>query len=458
MMIMESPSASQAPNPPISLPYGFEARDYQVPLYRAMDRGCLRGIGVWHRRAGKDKSAWNYTVKRAARRVGAYYYYFPTMAQGRKILWEGMDRDGMRFLAHVPPELIQGKPDNQEMRIELVNGSIIRIVGTDRSEVVGPNPVGCVFSEFSLQNPRAWNYVRPILAENGGWAIFLFTPRGRNHAWRLLRMARGNPEWFEQVLTVDDTHAIAQQAIEDERAAGMSDDLIQQEFYCSFDLGMEGAYYAKILTKISAKGQVGHVPYDPIVPVNTWWDLGVGDSTAIWWTQFIGQEIHLIDYYEASGEALEHYAKQIRARDYLYGKHYAPHDAAARSLQTGKSLVQVAKSLGLDLEVMPATGVEYGIEAVRGLLPRCWFDERACEHGIEALEQYRKAINQRLSDESHTTFVDHPLHDWTSHGADAFRIMAVAYRHQFQGLFNGRAPSQGKRQEQAVRTENPYAY
>lgn len=454
MTPMDSPSEA-TPNQ-ISLPHRFDPRGYQLPLYRAMDGGCLRGIQVWHRRAGKDKTDFNYVVKRAARERGAYYYYFPTMAQGRKILWEGMDRSGMPFLHHIPPELLAGRPDNQEMKLTLVNGSIIRVVGTDRTEVVGPNPRGCVFSEFSLQNPRAWNYVRPILAENGGWAIFNFTPRGRNHAWRLLRMAKGNPGWFTQLLTVDDTGAISKEAIEDERRAGMSEDLIQQEFYCSFDLGMEGAYYAKILTAIAAKGQVGRCPYDPAVPVYTVWDLGVGDSTAIWFVQFVGQEIHLIGYYEASGEPLEHYAKVIKAKGWLYAKHLVPHDANARSLQTGRSLVDLAKLLGLVLEVQPATGVEYGIEVVRGLLGRCWFDEVDAAAGLEALEQYRKAVNERLSDEQHTTFMDHPLHDWTSHGADAFRVMAVYYRQAIQGLFDTNRGPNANRQQQAVRHTNPY--
>jgi len=221
---------------PVTIPYGFTPRDYQLPFLRAADAGIKRIVVVWHRRAGKDKTLFNLVVKRALERVGAYYYFFPTYRQGKKILWDGMDKGGSPFLAHIPASLIQSKNDT-EMKIRLINGSVIQIIGTDNVDsIVGTNPIGCVFSEYALQDPLAWEYIRPILRENGGWAVFNFTPRGRNHGYALYQIALKNPdEWYCEVLTVDDTGALTRADIQAERDAGMAEGLIQQEFFCSFD-------------------------------------------------------------------------------------------------------------------------------------------------------------------------------------------------------------------------------
>ena len=218
--------------PTVDIPYKFEPRDYQLPFLRAMDGGLRRAVKVWHRRAGKDKTDLNYQIKSACNKRGYYPYFFPTTSMGKRILWQGMDKTGFKFLDHFPPEIIE-KKNESEMYIVLKNGSIWQIIGTDKIENVGVNPIGCVFSEFSLQNPNAWELIRPILAENGGWSIFNFTPRGRNHAYDLLKMANKNEHWFSEVRGVDNTNAISLEAIQDERDSGMSSDMVQQEFYCS---------------------------------------------------------------------------------------------------------------------------------------------------------------------------------------------------------------------------------
>ena len=225
----------------VTLPHQWRARPYQVPLWNAMvNDGKKRAVCVWHRRAGKDLTLINITTAMMHKRKGIYYYFFPTYGQGKKILWDGMTKSGFKFLDHIPESLIVKKNDT-EMKLEVVNGSILQVVGTDNYDsIMGTNPVGCVFSEYSLQDPKAWEFIRPILLENEGWAIFNFTPRGQNHAKDLYDMARGNPEWFCQRLTVDDTtgfdgeRIVTDDMIDGERLSGMSETMIQQEYYCDF--------------------------------------------------------------------------------------------------------------------------------------------------------------------------------------------------------------------------------
>lgn len=405
----------------LTFPYKFTPRPYQLSVFKAIDSGIKRAVCVWHRRAGKDKTLINLLTKQAVQRKGIYYYLYPTGTWGRRALWYGLDKDGFPFLGHIPEE-IRARMREDEMRIELKNGSSIQIIGTDRLELVGPNPVGCVFSEYSLQSPHAWEYIRPILAENEGWAVFNYTPRGRNHGWDLYSMAKDNPDWFCELLTVDDTGAISQEAIEAERKAGMSDELIKQEFFCFFDYGLEGAFYLKQLSEARKEGRICRVPVEKL-PVHTAWDLGRKDATAIWFFQLVGLEVHLVDYYENSGEELEHYAKVLQDKGYLYGEHYAPHDAAAKRL-SGPSVEERGAELGLDFIVMEQErDIFAGIEIARSIFPRCWFDEQRTKAGLNALMNYQKEY-----DEKHKVFKTRPLHDWSSNGADAFRYMARAVK------------------------------
>lgn len=407
----------------LTIPHQFEPRPYQLPALRALDSGIKRAVAVWHRRAGKEKTFLNHTIKAAFQRVGTYFYVFPTYAQGRKILWQGMDRDGFPFMNHIPKQVIETKHE-QDMRIKLVNGSAIQVIGSDKIDsIVGTNPVGVVFSEYSLQDPRAWDYLRPILRENGGWAIFDFTPRGKNHGYQLYEMARENPDWFCQLLTVDDTGALKPADIEAERNAGMSEEMIQQEFYCSFEGVMFGAYYGKQMKEAEDSGRITKVDYEPGIGVETWWDLGIGDATAIWFTQTIGREIHVIDYYEQTGEGLAHYAKYLQSLPYIYSGHHAPHDIEVRELGTGRSRKEVAAEYGIAFDVVENLPFEDGIEAARTFLGRCWFDRHKCERGLNALRNYRKEY-----DDKHEIFKLKPLHDWASHGADAFRYLAVGHK------------------------------
>ena len=220
----------------INLPLNYVPRVYQLPFLEAMDKGQKRAVIVWHRRAGKDKTCLNLIIKKMYERVGMYYYFFPTYNQGKKVLWDGIDKEGKKFLEHFPPQLIAQKNET-ELKIKMQNGSLFQIIGTDNIDaIVGTNPIGCIFSEYALQNPKAWDYVRPILAENSGWAVFIFTPRGMNHGWKILQQARKS-EWFNQILTVENTRAISEEALREEREQ-MPQDLFEQEYFCKF---IEGA-------------------------------------------------------------------------------------------------------------------------------------------------------------------------------------------------------------------------
>lgn len=230
----------------IELPYRFIPRDYQLPFLKALDKGIKRFILVWHRRSGKDKTVFSQLPKKMFERVGLYFYILPTYTQGNKVIWNGIDKDGFRFLDHIPKDIIKGEPNQTEMRVELVNGSILQVIGADNIDrIVGTNPIGVVLSEFSLMKSQVWDFLRPILAENGGWTVFVFTPRGMNHAWKLLQQAKENvKEWFWQILTVDDTHAIPQEVIDQERKE-MPQDLFEQEYYCKFIEGA-GQFFKRI--------------------------------------------------------------------------------------------------------------------------------------------------------------------------------------------------------------------
>jgi hypothetical protein len=220
----------------IDIPYNHSPRIYQIPFWSAMEDGRKRACLVWHRRSGKDLTAVNWTVTAMTERIGTYYHAFPEYNQGRKVMWDGMDGEGKKFTDHIPKDL-RKSTNNTEMKIELVNGSIWQIIGADNYDsVVGANPVGIVFSEWAISDkyPQAWDYFRPMLVENGGWAVFIYTPRGRNHGFDLYRDALDNPDWFCQLLTIDDTQVISREDIDRERRAGYSEDMIQQEFFCSF--------------------------------------------------------------------------------------------------------------------------------------------------------------------------------------------------------------------------------
>lgn len=407
--------------PRVRIPAFYTPRDYQRGPWEYMlqDKPGLRASIVWHRRGGKDLTSINICAFKAFQRVGTYWHVLPTYKQGKQIVWEGLTGDGTPFLNSFPPSLVTRKRD-VEMQLDLINGSKYRVVGSDNIDsLVGTNPVGVVFSEYSIQDPHAWEYIRPILAENGGWAMFIFTPRGKNHGYKLHEMAKKNPNWFSSTLAVSDTGAVSEETIQEERAAGMPEELIQQEFYCSFNAPLVGAYYSTQMTNAERENRITKVPWEPLLPVHTFWDIGVSDQTTIWFMQEYGMEYRMIDYYSNSGEGLAFYKRILQDKPYVYGTHYGPHDLKVREFTTAESRFNAARKLGITFKIVQKHEVADGIEAVRNVLPKVWFDDEKCGPGIESLKSYRKEWNDTTK-----TYASTPLHDWASHAADAFRLFA----------------------------------
>ena len=441
----------------INLPHGWAPRPYQcgemaIPgdwksgwgAWGAMEAGCKRVILLWHRRAGKDLVALNRTIIASQERVGIYWHLFPTAKQGKKNIWEGMTNDGRSFLDFWPAGMI-AKKNETEMKLRLTNGSLWQVVGADNWEeaLVGGNPVGVVISEFAIMRPSVWDIgLRPILRANKGWAIFAYTPRGRNHGHKLYEAAKASPDWFVQRLSIEDSGLLSPEDLDKERAEGMAEEVLQQEYYCSFEAGLVGAYYADLLAKARAENRITAVPYDPRYPVETWWDIGTGDETSIWFKQTIGMQTRLIDYYSKAGKGVDHFAGVLAEKGYSYKRHIGPHDLKQREWGGGgRSRKDQAQSLGLRFEVAPKLSVRDGINAVRALMPQCWFDAEKCGPGIDALNSYTKDY-----DEEKRTFKDEPRHDWASHGADAFRTGTVMQRAE---------PKSGPTQTEAITDENP---
>jgi len=407
----------------LEIPCNFTPRHYQLPFMQAMDEGYKYACLLWPRRHGKDKTAFCYLIKRMIEEVGNYGYVFPTGSLAREAAWQNIDKTGFRLLDHIPKELIKRKVDNM-MFIELKNGSTLKFFGSDKQISVGTAYKGLIFSEFALQNPNAYLYLRPVVLENDGFIIIATTPRGKNHFYDLWQMAQTNPLWYTQKVTWKDGGVFTEKDIQQERDAGMSEEMIRSEYEVDFT-GLVGAYYIKYIDQIRFDGRIGFVPFDSTARVSTAWDLGISDDTSIIFFQVIGNEIHIIETYSNHGESLEHYAQVIHSKPYIYETHYAPHDIENRELGTGLSRKSIASNLGIQFTTLPTLKMRLqdGIEIARGLFPRLWMDENKCRYLIKALENYRREF-----DEKHNVYLERPVHDQYSHLADSFRYMAIAVK------------------------------
>jgi hypothetical protein len=435
----------------IVLPHNWEPREYQLPTYRYM-RGPAprkRAVFVCHRRGGKDLMSVSIIATAAMERVGAYWHMYPEFKQARSAIWNGITSEGepgnegargTKFLDHIPGSLVERAYAN-EMRIKFINGSNYYLVGSDNYDgLMGTNPVGIVFSEWSLMNPACWHYLAPILEENGGWALFIFTFRGKNHGWHLAQQAKINGGWFydERDITVtkkpNGEPVITEAQVQKLRDEGMPEAVIQSEFYNNPDIPLEGAYYAKEMERVKKSGRIGNVPYDARFPVYTAWDIG-HDMTVIVFVQLIHQEIRVIDCIYKSEEGLPHYVARVKEKPYdVYEKHFAPWDMDTREWASGKSRMQIAKDLGIQFSVKPQKpgneGVKDGIEQTRIMLNRCIFDATKCKMLIEGLRSYRAEPDQDKMQftgdqgEPVKVFKDTPMHDWSSHFADSVRVLA----------------------------------
>jgi phage terminase large subunit len=350
--------------------------------------------------------------------AGRFSYVAPFYAQAKSVAWE--------YLKKFSEPLWGQKPNESELRVDLFNGARVRLFGGDNPDALrGMYNDGVVLDEYPLMRQSVWGEViRPTLSDRLGWATFIGTPKGRAGLYDIWK---GREQWegvdmFRLMLRASETGIIPESELQD-AARMMTEDEYAQEYECSFEAAIKGAVYGKLVVQAEkdTPPRITGVPYDPSALVYTAWDLGIGDPTAILFAQLVGREVHIIDWYESAGVDLAHYVSVLRDKPYAYGGHIVPHDADQKELGTGKSRVETMEGLGLrNIEVCPLHRLEDGINAARLFFPRCWFDHRKCEPAIEALKLYRFEYDDKLA-----TLRNIPVHDWTSHTADAFRYLAM---------------------------------
>jgi phage terminase large subunit len=415
----------------ITLPHKFTLRPYQKPLWNYLEAGGKRAIAAWHRRAGKDEVCMHWTAIAAHQRVGTYWTLLPEAAQARKAIWDAVDPvSGLRRIDAAFPKAIRESTHEGEMKIRFKNGSLWQVVGSDNyHSLVGTPPCGLTFSEWARAVPESYGYLNPILTANDGWAIFISTPLGNNQFKRMLDDARTNPKWFAEVLPVQASGAISAEALEESRREYMAlygeiagQALFAQEYECSFASVIPGAYYTAELIACERDGRVGQVDIANDMAVHTAWDLGVDDATAIWCFQIQPGRLHLVDYYENNQHGADHYCQWLNERGY-HGVDFVPHDARVRDWGTGRTRLDVLRSLGRKPRLVPNHTPIDGINAARITLASAHFDAARCQRGIECLRSYCAEWDEHLR-----TFRKTPKHDWASHGADAFRYLAMSWR------------------------------
>lgn len=457
----------------LSIPFGFNMRSYQAHCAQAVDNGATRAITVWHRRSGKDIFWLNQMLKAMvlAPYCGTYLYIFPHLTQGRRDLWDAKtspDSGGRPFRSFIPPQLVMESSET-EMQLTLKPmphqkpqaisdgrggskrvGSVFQVMGADKDSMEnmrGMNAIYAVFSEFADQNEGAWtNIIEPMLLENKGRAAFNFTPKGKNHAYTLYEFARQAPTWYTSLQTITDTRRDAEgedgsrivtdEQIQELRARGVAEEIIQQEYYCSFDGFLQGTIYGDLVKRAQQEGRITRVPHDTNLPVGTMWDIGRTDATAIWFYQVHGPEIRFIDYYANRKQGADHYAKVCRDKPYLYAKMMLPHDATVTGYTaTENTLEFLSRTVCRHCTVVPKTSLQTGVDMTRRLFSRFVFDSHHCDtppspglqSGLEGLRSYRRAFNA-----DHNEYSGDYVHDQHSHPADALRTGATGWEEGLQ--------------------------
>ena len=339
-----------------------------------------------------------------------YAFISPTFKQGKATAWDYIKQ----FAGKIPGTRF----NESELRCDLPNSSRITILGAENDQSLrGIFLDGCVFDETQSIKPTIFpEVIRPALADRKGWCVFIGTPKGRNYFYDLYQEAKDKKDWYACLFKASETGILDQEELDAAKSI-MSEDLYEQEFECSFQAAITGSYYGALIEKLEAQNRISEDLYDDSLDIETWWDLGLNDSTSIWFAQRYKGEIRLIDYYENAGMGLDHYAQILDQRGYEYSKHIFPHDVKVRELGNyGKSRLESLLELGIVGEVAPKLSIEDGIEAVRKALPNCWFDKNKCQQGIEHLKAYQKKW-----DDKNQCFRNKPMHNFASHTADAFR-------------------------------------
>jgi phage terminase large subunit len=401
---------------------GYIPRTHQAILHKSFKR---YNVIVCHRRFGKTHLALNEMVDqglRNTRKNPQYAYIAPTYGQAKRVAWDLL-KD---YVKNIPGVVV----NEADLRIDIprpATGDKIRFIllgAENPGSLRGMYLDGVVLDEYAEMNPEIWNQViMPTLVDREGWSIFIGTPKGQNHFYEIYETAKQTPGWFHAMYKASETGIIPQSELDSAKAI-MADNEYMQEFECSFTAALIGAYYGKEMEKVEEDERITNVPYDPALPVTTYWDLGIDDTTVIWFCQNLGgREIRLIDYHEESGQGLDYYAKLLQRKSYVYEEHVLPHDANARELGTGKTRLEILRKLmgtPARIRVLERQSVEDGINAVRMILAKCWFDQTNCEKGIKSLKNY-----ERVWDAKNKIFQQRPKHNWASHASDAFRMLAL---------------------------------
>jgi hypothetical protein len=395
----------------IEIPYS--PREHQIKVHELLDANRF-AVVVAHRRFGKTVAALNHLIRDAVlnqNEAPRYAYIAPTYGQAKRVAWDYL-------VKYTEP--LGGTANISELRVDFW-GRRIQLYGSDNPDSLrGQYFDGVILDEIGDQNPKIWtDIIRPALSDRKGYCLFIGTPKGHNHFKELRDRAEKEDGWGLLEFKASETNVV--DAVELKQAKNeMGEDKYLQEFECSFNSSVEGSFYGKILNELEEKKHMQEIPYEELSRTFTAWDLGMSDSTSIWVAQLVGSEIRLIDYYENHGVGLDHYVKWIRDNDYTKAEHILPHDVRVRELGTGKSRMEMLEEAGLEIKIAPRLSLDDGIQAVRRMLTRCWFNMPKVETGLNCLRNYRREY-----DEKRKIFYERPLHDWSSHGSDSFRYLAI---------------------------------
>jgi phage terminase large subunit len=436
----------------IVLPYNFKSRPHQKKFLSVMNRKFKKAFLTWHRRGGKDLTAFNFLVKESQKKTGLYVYVMPTWSQCKRNIWDAMTTDGVKFLDCIPEELLLGGSkktgmNESELQITFANGSIIQMASGEKyNRLRGMNARGFVLSEYAFMHPNVIKVISPILLENNGFLVINTTPNGKNHAFKLWQEAQKNvKDWFTELLTIRDTKKddgspviSEEKARQEQLEQGLTDQEFNSEYFCSYEGSVAGTYYESLIQQAEKENRIGVFPWNPKLPVYTAWDIGVNDAAAIWFYQLPQGSIQIIDHYENEGLGVDHYIKYINSKPYSYPfdkAHFVPHDFRNRifgiSGEGGgaKSAYDTAISMQNgknNFFVLPKVKKKaLGIQEVRSILPRCTFNRQTCELGLDALTEY----HSKYDTVNDTTSIK-PVHDWASNSADAFQALALSIPNQ----------------------------
>lgn len=424
----------------IRLPHNYKPYPWQRPICIAFQNGKE----IWktiHRRGGKDLfDLCEVLLPEAFEHPGTYQYIWPSLKQGRDSFWEGKDEEGNDVMrTYIPEEAIIHK-DNADMKLTVasVGGtSLIQVFGTNDKQYIalrGKPSNGAVFSEYAYQDPRGDGVISPMIRKTKGFRAYNSTPNGNNHHKKRFYLAKKNPNCYTILATIEDTYGhdgkrlVTEADIQKERDDGKSEDFINQEYYCSFNQGIEGTYIGKELQDLANEGHITKVPYEQELLVDTYWDLGISkNSMAVWFVQQLGNEVRFIDFEEATGKTFAYWAGLLQSKNYLYRNHWAPHDVKVKEMvgkgYIAKSRLDHAADVGINFELVERCSFENSVEVLKGLLPQCWFDEEKTRIGRQHLEMWGRVWNDILQ-----KYTDSEKQDGNDHAGAAARYAAISIR------------------------------